>query len=93
MQDKKEDTLSTAETVIPDKDIQTKKTKKKIRCSLCRKRLGHIVFHCPCHGTFCIAHQSMHAHNCPNLASQKEIIRNNIQKMNPACKPKTLEVM
>ena len=90
MQDKKEETINTKENVTP-KDIQKKK--KKIRCSMCRKRLGHIVFHCPCHGTFCVAHQSMHAHNCPNLVSQKAIIRANIQKMNPECKPKTLEVM
>tara|TARA_Y100001958_G_C21125469_1_gene468364 strand:- start:72 stop:341 length:270 start_codon:yes stop_codon:yes gene_type:complete len=89
--------MNTSETVTtPEKDIQTtKKTeqKPKARCSLCRKKLGHIVFHCPCHGTFCIAHQSMHAHKCPNLVAKKEVIRDNIQKMNPECKPKTLEVM
>ena len=85
--------MNTSETVAtPDKDIQKKK-KPKIRCSLCRKKLGHIVFHCPCHGTFCVAHQSMHAHNCPNLVAKKEVIRDTIQKMNPECKPKTLEVM
>ena len=78
---------------ISESHKEVKELKKKIRCTQCRKKLGHLTFKCSCGGNFCIQHQSIHSHNCPNLTKKKELIKNDIHTHNPKVIPKTLEHM
>ena len=63
----------------------------KQRCSFCRKKLGMITFSCKCcEGTFCIAHQTTHAHQCVAIKNEKQT-KENLEKKNPVIVPKKVE--
>ena len=43
------------------------KTKKKPRCTVCRKKLGVAsVYDCKCSGSFCAEHRYPECHSCPH---------------------------
>ena len=37
---------------------------KKIKCVVCRKKLGIMPFDCKCDGQFCAIHRAPETHNC-----------------------------
>lgn len=36
----------------------------KIKCHMCHKKIGLIVFECKCQGKFCSLHRHVESHNC-----------------------------
>lgn len=57
-------------------------TKKK--CSFCKKKLGLITFTCSCcEGTFCVIHQTTHAHKCKKKEKKALQAIETIRKKNP----------
>ena len=43
---------------------KTEKKKKKIRCNVCKRKLGLLGFECKCGLMFCSAHLIPEQHNC-----------------------------
>ena len=80
--------LTKEETKTKEKDKP-----KKIRCLVCRKKLGHMIFHCECQGVFCVAHQSAHMHHCPKLFEKQIQRKHALELKNPKVMPTTLVVM
>jgi predicted nucleic acid binding AN1-type Zn finger protein len=37
---------------------------KKIKCVVCKKKLGLLPFDCKCDGKFCASHRAPETHNC-----------------------------
>lgn len=70
-----------------------KEKHKKIRCLVCRKKLGNMIFSCDCQGVFCVAHQSAHMHNCPKLYEKQEKRKQALGEKNPKVVPTTLIAM
>jgi predicted nucleic acid binding AN1-type Zn finger protein len=88
--------MTLQDTSVNQNNQETKKEDvkpKKIRCKVCRKKLGHIVFHCECNGVFCVSHQSAHMHDCPKLSQKQALRKQHIEMNNPKVIPTTLEVI
>ena len=71
----------------------TKEKHKKVRCLVCRKKLGPLRFSCDCQGVFCIALQSAHMHICPNLCEKQAQRKHTLGEKNPKVVPTTLVAM
>ena len=87
-------TLQEAPKEAPkNQETKTKDKPKKIRCLVCRKKLGHMIFHCECHGVFCVSHQSAHMHHCPRLLEKQTQRKHALELKNPKVMPTTLVAM
>ena len=52
----------------------------KIKCTLCKKKIGLIIFECKCKNNYCMNHRFRENHNCSydyTQEEQEEFIKNN----------------
>ncbi len=66
-----------------DKKDNKSPKKKKIKCSMCKRKCEMMSFTCRCGKLFCITHQLPHNHNCQfnNKQKCKQILKDKNPKV------------
>lgn len=78
-----------SETSEPVADLHNPANKTKIRCKICKKKIGMLGFNCRCGGPFCCKHRHPEEHSCN--VDHKAIGRQILAKHIVECKADKLE--
>jgi len=65
-----------------------RKTPKKVRCHICRKKVGLVSIPCKCGKPVCFLHMNPHSHQCTYNHAQE--CRDRIVARNPKVAPRCL---